>query len=187
MLHFSFIRLFIILTLGVLLISCNNQLPPPDGNPVSVDETPDLEKYLDSIKPQFDAVRISKTIEHNGIREQMWIDKANWEEEMDFFYSSRISKIQLEDKYYMVTRMEGDTSFIIIQAKNPSLFTREMVFTKLQGEISAIEINNQRSTFLFELHQNLKWNAAGNSEIIIRQKSLFSDPTFTALKIDFQP
>jgi len=178
--------LLFILFSTIAFVSCNDKLEAPDGTPVNVQDVPVLRDYLDSIHQQFQSARVYKTIDHNGKTEQMWLDSLDWSAQMDFFYSSNINPVQLEDKYHLVYYESRDTSRYIIRAKDASLFTREITWQILNGEIYSIEILNQRKTFLFDLQQNLRWLASGTAEIKIRQKSLLSDPTHTSILLEFQ-
>lgn len=174
--------LFTILT----FVSCNDKIEAPEGTPVKVAEIPVLADYLDSIRQQFEMSRVYKSIEHNGKTEQMWLDAPDWNKQMDFFYSSNISPVQLEDNYHLMLYESYDTTRYIIRAKDASLFTNEITWLLMNDEIYSISITNQRQTFLFDFQQNLQWLATGKAEIKIRQKSLLSDATLTSILLEFQ-
>lgn len=141
---------------GVIWLLCLSYACKPQ-----IKETGAQLKYFD-IKEYFkdEALRLTKTghvinksVTHNGATESKKIKIANWARELNLFTESDINKPAWSSSY----TIDSTATNITYKAKYPELKTRYITICRENGEVSAIEIENDTHNILYSTTEKLTY------------------------------
>jgi hypothetical protein len=98
-------------------------------------------------------LNVGKTVSHNGVSQTKTVKIENWAQELDLFVGSDINKPAWKNSY----RITASDDFLIYNATDPELKTREILIKRDKQKIKFIIIYNHTKNILYQNSEQLTY------------------------------
>uniref|UniRef100_UPI0035BBD88E hypothetical protein n=1 Tax=Mucilaginibacter sp. TaxID=1882438 RepID=UPI0035BBD88E len=125
---------------------------------------------------------VKKSVQHNGSTESKQVHIPNWARELNLFTESDINKPAWSRSY----TVDSTATNITYKAKFPELKTRYITVCKVNGKVSAIEIENDTHNILYSTTEKLTYLPDTFYQIEKTQKVKVMDGNSYKIKGEFK-
>jgi hypothetical protein len=141
------LRLFVLIMLTGVLISCDSEEETLLKNPVQINNYFPISQFIDGQIPLLDGQVVRKEVDINGERHQVEqvLNERDWREEFDWFIQSDINKASLAQSYH-IEEMGNLVSYTLKPGEKGTLQKMEVLYDG--DQVKEINIlSSRKNTF----------------------------------------
>lgn len=148
----------------------------------------DLQKFFnDEISNLSKIKSVKKSVEINGVVEELIKDSLNFEEELSVFLTSDINRIAWSDKYRVDSLTKNSQlQSITYSALDEKLKTQLLIINYKNNKVDQVSIKNVRSSLVSNSDQELEYRVGKGYNIISRQNTTMTDERLLKVAVEFQ-
>ncbi len=148
----------------------------------------DLKEFFNNEVNNLERIKsVKKSVEINGVVEELVIDSLNFEEEFSVFLASDINRIAWIDKYKVDSLISNNQlQSISYSALDEKLKTQSLIISYTNNKVDQVTIKNIRTSLVSDSEQDLEYKVGKGYNIVSRQNTSMTEERLLKVAVEFQ-